>query len=635
MKINLTDLGNLQNESTAVAAINTNNSVLEAAVENTISRDGTQPNQMNSLLDMNSNKIINLPDAYTDQEPVTYGQFIDGITSVNNGVVVDGAFIMAEHNDTTINDRVLVAGPNLEVTDGGPKSTFVVSVSDPELNAIASVNSSEDKLPYFTGVGTADVTDFTPFARTLVDDFDALTMRETLGSAIGTDVQAHSNTLDSLDASGTGMVSKTGIGTITPRTVTGTTNEVAVINGDGVSGDPTISLPNTLSLTGKTVSGGTFNTSAINSPSITTPTGIVKGDIGLGNVDNTSDVNKPISTATQTALNAKVAGPSSSVSGNLSTFNGTTGKVVQDSGYSLPNSALVGVSSAQTLTNKTISGSDNTITNVPNSSVVGLGSLALKNQASVPTDLGTTGTPDGTKFLRDDGQWTAIPGGGDMLSTNNLSDVSNITTARNNLDASQAKTPTYQTLTTSGTYIPTSSDIVWIEVHMVGGGGGGGAAGSVPGTPGTAGGTTTFNGVTAIGGGQGTNDNGSNNRRGGNGGQGGIGAAVYRAKGAAGSNGAGYFGGQGGSSYFGGGGNPGSNTSGDSGRDYSGGGGGAASNFAVPSGGGGGGSGEHVHLILPPGFYSYSIGAGGNGGTGVTNVGGAGGTGVIVVTEHY
>jgi hypothetical protein len=31
-----------------------------------------------------------------------------------------------------------------------------------------------------------------------------------------------------------------------------------------------------------------------------------KGDVGLGNVDNTSDVNKPISTATQTALDAKV-----------------------------------------------------------------------------------------------------------------------------------------------------------------------------------------------------------------------------------------------------------------------------------------------------------------------------------------
>ena len=35
------------------------------------------------------------------------------------------------------------------------------------------------------------------------------------------------------------------------------------------------------------------------------PVGIVKASVGLGNVDNTSDVNKPVSTATQTALNLK------------------------------------------------------------------------------------------------------------------------------------------------------------------------------------------------------------------------------------------------------------------------------------------------------------------------------------------
>lgn len=33
---------------------------------------------------------------------------------------------------------------------------------------------------------------------------------------------------------------------------------------------------------------------------------LVKGDVGLANVDNTSDVNKPLSTAAQTALASKV-----------------------------------------------------------------------------------------------------------------------------------------------------------------------------------------------------------------------------------------------------------------------------------------------------------------------------------------
>ncbi len=45
---------------------------------------------------------------------------------------------------------------------------------------------------------------------------------------------------------------------------------------------------------------------------------ITKADIGLGNVDNTSDANKPISTATQAALDGKVS------SSTFSTFVSTT-----------------------------------------------------------------------------------------------------------------------------------------------------------------------------------------------------------------------------------------------------------------------------------------------------------------------
>ena len=43
---------------------------------------------------------------------------------------------------------------------------------------------------------------------------------------------------------------------------------------------------------------------------------LTKADVGLGNVDNTSDANKPISTATQTALNGKQA----TITGGASTI---------------------------------------------------------------------------------------------------------------------------------------------------------------------------------------------------------------------------------------------------------------------------------------------------------------------------
>ena len=61
----------------------------------------------------------------------------------------------------------------------------------------------------------------------------------------------------------------------------------------------------------------TSHTSNTSNPHATT-----KAQVGLGNADNTSDANKPISTATQTALNAKQA---TLVSGtNIKTINGTS-----------------------------------------------------------------------------------------------------------------------------------------------------------------------------------------------------------------------------------------------------------------------------------------------------------------------
>lgn len=57
-----------------------------------------------------------------------------------------------------------------------------------------------------------------------------------------------------------------------------------------------------------TTGGGTAGVSSFNGRTgIVTPQAgdYTKSDVGLGNVDNTSDLNKPISTATQNALNLK------------------------------------------------------------------------------------------------------------------------------------------------------------------------------------------------------------------------------------------------------------------------------------------------------------------------------------------
>lgn len=176
-KLTLSDVQNLQNESAAITIMAQNNDSLEAAMEKTLSRDGTSPNQMQASLDMNNNTIINLPDAASAQEPVTYSQFLKSVEAVGAGAVIQGSYVTLSSESGLSNERVLTEGPGINIADGGANSTVTISVDKTELSTdTATLTNKTINLANNTLTGTK-----AQFNTAMSDDdFATLTGSETL-----------------------------------------------------------------------------------------------------------------------------------------------------------------------------------------------------------------------------------------------------------------------------------------------------------------------------------------------------------------------------------------------------------------------------------------------------------------------
>jgi len=381
-KITLTNLVDLQNETTAVNAINNNSSIIVTAMDNTISRDGTAPNQMLVPLDMNSNQVVNLPAPATPNSPLR----LQDVATLNGG----GTIASMPSGGTT--GQHLIKRSNV---------SYDTQWQTPGTGSVTSVGLS---LPAdFTVTGSPVTTSGTlsaSFATTptgtgaLVKAISPTMTTPTLGVATATTVNGNAIT--------------TGTGTLTLGTNTLTVSDTgtAVTSGTTIGGDLTGNFPNPTIQAGAITNAKLANSSANTFKGNPATGASVPSDFTIGSLTNKAapGINDLLVIQDQAAGGAlkNVTVSSISAGGAVGSVNGLSGTLtIATAGGNVS-------ASGSTITHITAGGDRNKFRN---------GTFDIWQRGSSGTTITTAGA-----YLADG--WIVLPTGASVTADRQNSDLS-------------------------------------------------------------------------------------------------------------------------------------------------------------------------------------------------------------------
>lgn len=137
----LDDVGNILN---GAPTINANNDAIEESFDNTLSRDGSTPNQMEADLDMNGNDILNVGEIYVGaiNVPVEVPNFYIWWFNTTHYLTLDEVPCAVEMNHSGPETLYLPTGAEVgtlvTVVQAGTGTTTVSAQGDETMNGVTN-----------------------------------------------------------------------------------------------------------------------------------------------------------------------------------------------------------------------------------------------------------------------------------------------------------------------------------------------------------------------------------------------------------------------------------------------------------------------------------------------------------------